>query len=206
VFAAMFATLPFYRLLRSRITFVAPLAIVVAIAAAGAGFLLYTNLPWLLAVLQRDTTLTGRTELWHALLPSIMARPWLGYGFNAFWMAQGESSNVMQQVNWLVKDADNGFLNVVLDLGILGLSILVAGYLVFWRRAVRLLRTTTGADAIWHCVYLVLVFLYNLTVSGLLVQNNIFWVIYVSTAVCVSLDARVPVARPAIYFERLSEA
>jgi O-antigen ligase len=120
-----------------------------------------------------------------------MAHSWLGYGFNASWM-QGESSSVLQQVNWLVKDADNGFINLVLDLGLLGLSILLAGYLVFWRRALRLLRGTTGVAPIWA-----LVFLYNLTVGRLLAQNNILWILYVSIAVGVSLEStprRIPLS------------
>jgi len=168
--------------------------------------LLYMILPSVLGVLQRDSTLTGRTELWHAVLLSIMKRPWLGYGFNAFWMAEGESSMVLQQVSWNAKDSDNGFLSVALDVGILGLSILFAGYLVFWRRALRLLRRSAGVVPIWLCTYLAFIFLYNLTVGGLLVQNNIFWILYVSTAVCVSFDARLPAGRLAINLERPQEA
>ena len=29
--------------------------------------------------------LTGRTEIWHDLMPDIYARPWLGYGYESFW-------------------------------------------------------------------------------------------------------------------------
>jgi len=187
VFAAMVLTLPLYRLVRSKLTVVIPVIIVIGVAAIGLGFLFYMIWPSLLGVLHRDPTLTGRTELWHAVLSSIMKRPWLGYGFNAFWMAEGESSTVLQQVNWFAKGAHNGLLDVTLDVGILGLSILLAGYVVLWHRALRLVRKTTGVVPIWFCAYLAFMFFYNLTQGALFDQNNIFWILYTSTAVCVSL-------------------
>jgi O-antigen ligase len=183
----MVSTLPLYRLVCSKLTFAIPVSIVVGLAAVGSGFLFYMILPSLLGMLQRDPTLTGRTDLWHAILLSIAKRPWLGYGFNAFWMAQGESSTVLQQVNWFARDAHNGFLGVALDVGILGLSILLAGYVVLWRRGLYLMRRTAGVVPIWLCSYLAFMLVYNLTESAILVQNNIFWILYTSTAVCVSL-------------------
>jgi O-antigen ligase len=206
VLVVIVATLPLYRVVRSKFTFAIPVSIVIGLAAAGLGVLLYMILPSLLAVLQRDSTLTGRTELWNAILFSIARRPWLGYGFNAFWMAEGESSMVLQQVDWLVRDAHNGFLGVTLDVGLLGLSILLAGYLVFWRRALGLVRKTTGVVPIWLCTYLAFMLVYNLTETAILVQNNIFWILYVSTAVCVSLYAPVPASRLALNLERSKEA
>ncbi len=195
VFAIMVCTLPLYRLVRCKLTFAIPVGIVLGLAAIGSGLLLYTMLPSLLAVLQRDPTLTGRTFLWRAMLDSIAKHPWLGYGFNAFWMAEGESSTVLRQISWTAKDPHNGFLGVTLDVGLLGLSILLVGYVALWRRALRLVRRTTEGIPIWFCTYLAFIFLYNLTLGGFLVQNNIFWVLYTSTAVCVSLY--IP-ARPAL--------
>jgi len=187
VFAVMVAILPLYRLVRSKLTFAIPIIIAVGVAAVGSGFLIYMTLPSLLGILQRDPTLTGRTELWHAILLSIAKRPWLGYGFNAFWMTEGESSVVLQQVNWFVKDAHNGFLGVTLDVGILGLSILLAGYAVLWRRAVRLMRRTPGVVPTWLCTYLAFMVVYNLSETAILDQNNIFWILYTSTAVNLAL-------------------
>jgi O-antigen ligase len=206
VFAVMIATLPLYRLVRSKLTFAMPILIVVGLAAVGSGLLFFRFLPSLLGMLQRDTTLTGRTELWHAILLSITNRPWLGYGFNAFWMAEGESSTILQEVNWLVKDAHNGFLGVTLDVGILGLSVLVVGYMVLWRRALALMRRTAGVVPIWLCTYLAFMLVYNLTESAILVQNNIFWILYTSTAVCISPYAPVPASRLALNLERAKEA
>jgi O-antigen ligase len=205
VFVVMVSTLPLYRLVRSKLTYAIPVITVISLAAVGSGFLIYMSLPSLLGMLQREPTLTGRTELWHAILFSIAKRPWLGYGFNAFWMSEGESSMVLQQVNWYAKDAHNGFLGVALDVGICGLSILLAGYVVLWRRALGLMRKTTGVVPIWLCTYLAFMFVYNMTESAILVQNNIFWILYTSTAVCVSLYTPVSSGRLVVDLARPKE-
>ena len=53
VFAVMVATLPLYRLVRSKLTFAIPVLIVLGVAAVGSGFLFYMILPSLLGMLQR---------------------------------------------------------------------------------------------------------------------------------------------------------
>ncbi|MGO8815490.1 MAG: O-antigen ligase family protein [Terriglobia bacterium] len=188
VFTIMVLIHPLYRLVHSKLTVAIPISIVVGIAAVGSGFLLCAILPSLLGVLQRDPTLTGRTELWRAILLVIARRPWLGYGFNAFWMTDGASATVVQHVDWFVMGGHNGFLDVTIDLGILGLSILVAGYVVLWRRALHLARKTTGVIPTWLCTYLAFIFFSNLTESTILHQNNIFWILYTATAVSISLQ------------------
>jgi O-antigen ligase len=197
---------------RSKLTVAIPVSIVVGLVAVGLGFLLYTIVPSLLGMLQKDTTLTGRTALWHSILISIAKRPWLGYGFNAFWSAKGGSATVSQRVGWLVPSGHNGFLDITLNLGILGLSVFVAGYVVLWRHALRLMRKNTGVVPIWLCTYLAFIPLYSLTESTILRQNNIFWILYISTAVCISLHTPVSLGHrnhaplPAIYLEQVGVA
>jgi O-antigen ligase len=191
VFAVLVSTLPMYRLVRSKLTVAIPVSILVGLVAVGLGLLFSTMLPSLLLMFQRNTTLTGRTELWHVLLLTIAKRPWLGYGFNAFWSANGGSSAVSQQVDWLVKGGHNGLLDVTLDLGILGLTVFLAGFVVVCGRALRLMRKASGVGPIWLFSYLVFMFLYSLTESTILHQNNIFWILYTSTAVSISLQTSV---------------
>ena len=201
----MVAILPLYRLARTKLTLAIPVLTVLGAVAVGSGFLFYMILPALLGMLHKDLTLTGRTEVWHALLLPVAKRPWLGYGFNAFWTAAGESATVAQEVNWGVGGGHNGLLDVALDLGILGLSVFVAGYVVICRRALRLMRKATGVVPMWLCTYLVFALLYSLSESTVFRQSSIFWILYTSTAVCVSLYAP-PFAPPAINLTRPKEA
>jgi O-antigen ligase len=145
----------------------------------------------LLVLLHRNPTLTGRTELWDAVVRSIARRPWLGYGFNTFWNGMnGESASVMIQVGWFPKHAHNGFLDLLLDLGFAGLVIFAAGYLLLWKKALRALRSMRGHYPVWICTYLSFMLIYNLTESSILVQNNLFWILYVSCAA--TLAVRLP--------------
>ena len=204
VLSVMVATLPLYRLVRTKFTFVIPVLIALGVAAVGSAFLFNMILPSLLGMLHKDPTLTGRTDVWEALFLSIARHPWLGYGFSAFWTAEGESSTVAQQVNWLVGGAHNGFLDVTLDLGSLGLSIFVAGYTVICRRALRLMRKTTGAVPKWLCTYLAFALLYSLSESTIFRLSSIFWILYTSTAVYVSIYA-LPSAPPVINLAQVRE-
>jgi exopolysaccharide production protein ExoQ len=192
VFALVIAILPLYGLIRNKLAVAVPVGIAV-------GLLLIVSVPLigaygqeLLPMLHRSSTLTGRTDLWHAVLFSAAKRPWLGYGFNTFWMGmRGESASVMLQVDWFPKHSHNGFLDLVLDLGVVGLVTFLAGYLSLWSKALRLIRGVAGPNPAWVCTYLSFMFIYNLTESSILVQNNLFWILYVSTAA--TLCAHLPV-------------
>jgi len=158
-------------------------ALVIALA-----FLIWTDHSELLAMVGRNPTLTGRTDLWHVALGCILQHLWLGYGFNTFWGVgmQGGSSPVLLSVGWYVKHAHNGFLDLSLDLGLLGLATFVTGYLVLYKRALQIVRRVPGPASYWFCAFLCLMLLYNLDESSILVQNNIFWILYTSTAVNIS--------------------
>ena len=159
------------------------------LGALGVGLtcLVYTGQSNLLAQVGRNATLTGRTDLWGATLTSILQHPWLGYGFNAFWEGmQGASYSVITSVGWYVRHAHNGFIDLSLDLGMLGLATFVTGYVVLSKRALQIIRRVPGPASYWFCAFLCFMLLYNLDESSILVQNNIFWIVYTSTAVNIS--------------------
>jgi exopolysaccharide production protein ExoQ len=141
-----------------------------------------------LQFLNRRPDLTGRTGLWAAVLDAISKKPWLGYGFSAFWQTTNrEVVSIHAQVGWIPGYAHNGFLDLALYLGIVGLAMFAFGYLVLWRRALVLVFEDADAPAMWMCMYLLFMLLYNLTEGSILRQNNIYWILYISTAVCLSL-------------------
>lgn len=142
-----------------------------------------------LQLVHRSPDLTGRTELWAAVLHAILKHPWLGYGFNAFWQTTSRAVvAVHADVGWIPGYAHNGFLDLSLHLGLLGLAMFVLSYLVLWGRALALLFEAADAPAMWMCLYLLFTLLYNLTEGWILRQNDIYWVVYVSTAVCLSQE------------------
>jgi O-antigen ligase len=131
-------------------------------------------------MLGKDLTLTGRTDIWRAAGDLIKMHPWLGYGYEAFWNGMdGPSAYIWRTVKWPVPDAHNGFVELTLHLGLVGLSIFLVGYVINLIRSIVKVRTTSGVDFIWSLLYLIYVPLSNITEQSLLKSNHIFWVIYV---------------------------
>lgn len=72
----------------------------------------------------RDSTLTGRTEIWAAVL-HMDPRPMLGHGFESFWL--GDRLKKLQDM-WYFKptQAHSGYIETYLNLGWVGLLLLTA--------------------------------------------------------------------------------
>lgn len=85
----------------------------------------------LLSLVGKDTTLTGRTEVWAMTMDAIERRPWTGYGYSAFWRDDyGPSYMVVEMVNWQVPSAHNAWIEQGLHLGLPGIILL--GLLTIW--------------------------------------------------------------------------
>jgi O-antigen ligase len=72
-----------------------------------------------------DPSFTGRDEIWRFALDHIAERPILGFGFQAFWGTSELLSNWSYLESWgyRASDAHNGFLNIAVMTGIVGLAI-----------------------------------------------------------------------------------
>ena len=106
----------------------------------------------------RDSTLTGRTDIWAGLLPDVMRQPFLGYGFSSFW-----TSPRIYQHN--IGEAHNGYLEVCLGLGFVGLIPTVMFLLSGTRKAVTLLRKDYDWATLCIC-FLVMTVVHNITESS----------------------------------------
>lgn len=192
VLLTLLALLPLYKALRWR----RDLVIVVLIAAVllGGGFttLLLSNLETALGALGKDATLSGRTDLWSVLWEMIWNRPLLGYGYGGFWQgAKGEASSyVWQVVGWEAPHGHNGYLDLWIDLGLLGLSTFVIYFLLNILRGVAWARLTKKPAGLWPLTYLTFFFLANLTESVVLTQHNILWILYVATVLSMATQSR----------------
>jgi O-antigen ligase len=127
---------------------------------------------FLFSLLDKDVTLTGRTEIWSAVLDSITKRPLLGYGYQAFWLGlQGESYRVILAVSWVLAQAQNGFLDVMLEMGVAGLTIVLLVFAFAFRDGLVCLfqsRDQAQLRAVeWYLAIVVLTFFYNLDESFL---------------------------------------
>jgi exopolysaccharide production protein ExoQ len=126
----------------------------------------------LFTLLGKDVTLTGRTGIWRAVTESIAKRPLCGYGYQAFWLGlEGESYRVILAVSWVLAQAQNGFLDVMLEMGVLGLAIVVLVFgFAFRDGVVCLLRLRDDARlraVEWYLTIVILTLIYNFDESFL---------------------------------------
>jgi exopolysaccharide production protein ExoQ len=81
-----------------------------------------------LSAVGKDPTLTGRTETWKLLL-SIPINRWVGTGFESFWLGNRLQTLWDAYPNFYINEAHNGYIEVYLNLGLVGVSLL--GLLLF---------------------------------------------------------------------------
>ncbi len=137
----------------------------------------------------KDLTLTGRTDIWLMVIDKIQERPWLGYGFSAFWNGiDGPSAYIINALRWSVPDAHNGFLDFILQLGLLGflLFILIAWITMF--QSLCLAKAHTQPYYLWPLIFLSYTMIVNFSESTLMSQNNFFWILFTMITVSISAD------------------
>jgi len=169
------------RILRWHYSILASLFISTVAIAIYAALWLSTNFEPVLDSFGKDTTLTGRIELWDSVGEMIRLRPWFGYGFSGFWLGwEGPSAEVWFATGWDPVHAHNGYLDLWLALGVVGLLVFAAGFVWAFVKGSMYIVAGDSADALWPVTYLTFMLIYNFTESAILRQNSIFWVLYVA--------------------------
>ncbi len=170
-----------YSVLRAHVHLAIAVSSLVLLAASAAVVLFVSMPDVVFGALGRDATLTGRTGLWAAVMALILMRPWLGYGYEAFWWGVESSEDVKEVAGWVSNSAHNGFLELGLGIGLLGVALFSVGLLLSFARAFRELRRTPGIEGLWPTVFLSFFLFYNLTETSVLLPNNLLWALYVGT-------------------------
>ena len=135
----------------------------------------------ILQYLGKDITLTGRLPLWILSVVMALRNPWLGYGYNAFWLGPGSpGAQIWAVVHWQPPHAHNGLLEIWLELGVVGVGLFLLGFATYVVRAFIFLRRQASPEALWPICFLVFMFLSNLTESDFLRRGTITWIMYVA--------------------------
>jgi exopolysaccharide production protein ExoQ len=161
------------------------IAAIVALLMFGALSILYVSqhLGEVTGLLGKDPQLTGRVPLWILSVAMALRRPWLGYGFSAFWIPDyAYTQRIWHILGWMPPHAHNGVLELWLELGLIGTSIFMLIYIHYCLRAVRLLRQTKESVATWPLVFLLFFFITNFTESFFVTTNSIYFLLYVTSA------------------------
>jgi len=111
------------------------------------------------SVVGRNSTLTGRTEIWAGLLPIAMQKPILGSGFGGFWTWQTRTVHG-------VSEAHNGYLEVLLDLGFSGILFVSFFLLSSCQKAYKELFRNFDFGVLWIS-FIMMTVVYNITASSI---------------------------------------
>lgn len=124
------------------------------------------------SVLGRESTLSGRTEIWAAVIPAV-PNSTVGAGFESFWISPSvrKVQRTLSVAGWyekLVRDlneAHNGYIEMYLNLGWIGIwligFVLIDGY----RRACKALQRDPELGSLL-VAYIATVALYGITEAG----------------------------------------
>lgn len=181
--------LPFYRIARQKGTRFLLMLITLLIAICLA-IILTLNLQTIVVdMLGKNLEFNGRTPIWTMIIEKgLRERPLLGYGYNAFWTSDVSTPILMNswargQENFVsgedIFHAHNGFIDLFIQLGIVGVVIFIVNFLETIRKTVYLLFVTRRVEYFWMLEFLLIYLIFNF-IEGqtLLSTNNILWLSY----------------------------
>ncbi|MEA5573935.1 O-antigen ligase family protein [Calothrix sp. UHCC 0171] len=139
----------------------------------------------ILTAIGRDPTLTGRTPMWGAALTKLMERPLFGFGRSAFWAPGSQYAKdvgLALTEGFVPPHGHNGFIDMALDVGLVGISLFAISFLISYFRALKLAYGTKEPENLWYLAFLIFLVMNNLTESFLLYKTNIYWTLYLVSA------------------------
>jgi exopolysaccharide production protein ExoQ len=94
------------------------------------------------ALTGKDVTFTGRTGIWAIVLDHVRLHPWVGTGYGAYWSGPGPgspSNEFLRVASFYPGSAHNGYLEILNDLGWVGLICLICYIATCVRHSLRFL-------------------------------------------------------------------
>ena len=144
------------------------------------------------AAVGKDPTLTDRTLIWKALF-SMHTNPLVGTGYDSFWIGP--------RLQWFwtvlgergINEAHNGFLEVYLNLGIIGLLLILGVLIGGYRNISKRLDPFSSFASLGLAIWAVMLF-FCVTEAGF--RDSYMWVAFLLVAVSVRARGEVPSAVP----------
>jgi O-antigen ligase len=123
----------------------------------------------------------------------ILTRPMLGFGFSGFWGgASSESISVENYVGWSPTYSHNGYLEIMLSLGVVGTLLFLAFLRTGVMRALRQAEAKVCKGDLWPLAFFVFFMLHNLAECTIAWQNCLEWSLCVATVLGLHVEFQVP--------------
>jgi len=131
----------------------------------------------------RDPTLTERTQIWD-FLTNMKTDPILGTGYDSFWLGS-RLQTVANQFGYL-NEAHDGYLEIYLNLGIVGLVLFAAFLIVSYRSALGRSGQLAPLRSLGITLWSVLL-IYNVTEAAF--SWSLIWIMFLLGSLAVPLQA-----------------
>lgn len=140
-------------------------------------------------LLGKQADMTGRFDIWALVMPEIAKHWLLGSGYGAFWLGIGSPSQfIIDQLGWIPYQAHNGYLDVLNEQGVVGLSLLL-GFVGLHIRDIYRLSRFDASQTAFQGTLLLIILVSNFSESSIF-RGMIFFttmLIYSSITVTSSL-------------------
>lgn len=137
------------------------------------------NFGFVVHSLGRNATLTGRTVIWKAVL-SQDTNPFVGAGFESFWLGSRLENVWHMSVNG-IQEAHNGYLEVYLNLGWIGLILLGWVVLSGYRRAIVTFMSAKHENRL-RIAFLTAALVFSMTEAGFRMLSPIWFAFLLASA------------------------
>jgi exopolysaccharide production protein ExoQ len=163
----------------------------VGVSSVAVVSLVILYLPAILMAMGKDATMTGRTTLWNLVVAVAMKHPLLGFGYNAFWNSgQVDAQSIALFLGWTPSHAQNGFLDVWLQLGAAGLGLVLWTIVRAFRNAAVCMQSEDRHTVGWYLAIVVITIITNLDERSIMYPNFLEWVMYIMACVGLMNEAR----------------
>ncbi len=152
-------------------------------------FVLSINIDLFLAIFNRNTTLTGRIPMWTYLFSAYFSQhPFFGYGFNAFWYIEPYRIAVQQAAGYpdQIVIADNGFIDILVNTGYIGLFLFLIFYVGVWWRSIQYAGKATDVYGLFPLILMFFTLLANISWSLMFENEGFFMLIMIAVLFSIS--------------------
>lgn len=129
-----------------------------------------------ITALGRRPDLTTRVPMWEDMM-SMAGDPIVGYGYESFWL--GPRLKYMREKWGMEHQAHNGYIEMYLNMGIIGVLFIVGWIVTGLRNVYRQLSTNPTAGTLGFCL-IVVIAIYNWTEATFFGYNNLWLLLFLA--------------------------
>jgi O-antigen ligase len=164
-------TLEFYPGIQRSLVVHALVACLIAVPSV----VLFIGIEGILQMMGKDPTLTDRTLIW-GLVINMATNPWFGTGFENFWMG-ARLDRIWSEYKWGPNQAHNGYLEIFLNLGWIGIGLLALLLLVGYQTIIARLHRFPSSGCLM-LAYFVIGIVFNFTEAAFFRISHPAWFVF----------------------------